>query len=73
MARRDWDCIQRERSAVKKWHTERNEESRQEYRREVTVEVAKANKGLRLDSKEGETELYRLARQRERWEGCAAG
>ncbi|KAF7666398.1 hypothetical protein LDENG_00012110 [Lucifuga dentata] len=60
---------------VKKWDTERTEESSQEYRemkRKVKVEVAKAKQRAyndlyaRLDSKEGETDLYRLARQRNR-------
>ena len=69
------ECIQRKRLAKKKWDTERTEESRQEYRemqRKVKVEVAKAKQGAyddlyaRLDSKEGEIDLYRLARQRDR-------
>ena len=76
------ECIQRKRLAKKKWDTDRTEESRQEYRelhRKVKVEVAKAKQGayddlyVRLDSKEGETDLYRLARQRQRWEGRGAG
>ncbi|XP_051793709.1 uncharacterized protein LOC127530597 [Acanthochromis polyacanthus] len=69
------EWIQRKRLAKKKWDTERTEESRQEYRemqRKVKVEVAKAKQGAyddlyaRLDSKEGETDLYRLTRQRDR-------
>ncbi|KAF7651214.1 hypothetical protein LDENG_00113870 [Lucifuga dentata] len=69
------ECIQRKRLAKKKWDTERTEESSQEYRemkRKVKVEVAKAKQRAyndlyaRLDSKEGETDLYRLARQRNR-------
>ncbi|XP_051800420.1 uncharacterized protein LOC127532561 [Acanthochromis polyacanthus] len=69
------EWIQRKRLAKKKWDTERTEGSRQEYRemqRKVKVEVAKAKQGAyhdlyaRLDSKEGETDLYRLARQRDR-------
>ena len=69
------ECIQKKRLAKKKWDTERTEESRQEYRemqRKVKVEVAKAKQGayddlyVRLDSKEGENDLYRLARQRDR-------
>ena len=69
------ECIQRKRLAKKKWDTERSEESRQEYRemqRKVKVEVAKAKQRAyedlyaRLDSKEGEVDLYRLARQRDR-------
>lgn len=69
------ECIQRKRLAKKKWDTERTEESRQEYRemkRKVKVVVAKAKQGAyddlyaRLDSKKGEIDLYRLARQRDR-------
>ncbi|XP_051806753.1 uncharacterized protein LOC127534762 [Acanthochromis polyacanthus] len=69
------EWIQRKRLAKEKWDTERTEESRQEYREmqhKVKVEVAKAKQGAyndlyaRLDSKEGETDLYRLARQRDR-------
>ncbi|KAK2922282.1 hypothetical protein Q8A73_001767 [Channa argus] len=66
--------IQRKRLA-KKWDTERTEESRQEYREiqhKVKVGVAKAKQRayedlyVRLDTKEGEVDLYRLARQRDR-------
>ncbi|KAK2902094.1 hypothetical protein Q8A73_011840 [Channa argus] len=69
------ECIQRKRLAKKKWDPERTEESRQEYReiqRKVKVEVAKAKQRAyedlyaRLDTKEGEVDLYRLARQRDR-------
>ncbi|KAK2910488.1 hypothetical protein Q8A73_008203 [Channa argus] len=69
------ECIQRKRLAKKKWDTERTEESRQEYReiqRKVKIEVAKAKQRAyedlyaRLGTKEGEVDLYRLARQRDR-------
>ena len=69
------ECIQGKRLAKKKWDTERTEESRQEYRemhRKVKVEVAKAKQRayedlyVRLDTKEGEVDLYRLVRQRDR-------
>ncbi|KAK2917518.1 hypothetical protein Q8A73_004265 [Channa argus] len=69
------ECIQRKRLAKKKWDTERTEESGQEYReiqRKVKIEVAKAKQRAyedlyaRLDTKEGEVDLYRLARQRDR-------
>ncbi|KAK2891510.1 hypothetical protein Q8A73_017175 [Channa argus] len=69
------ECIQRKRLAKKKWDTERTEESRQEYReiqRKVKIEVAKAKQRAyedlyaRLDTKEGEVDLYRLARQRDK-------
>lgn len=69
------ECIQRKRLAKKKWDTERTEESRQEYKemhRKAKVEVAKAKQGAyddlyaRLGSEQGETDLYRLARQRDR-------
>uniref|UniRef100_A0A3B3BTI6 ribonuclease H n=1 Tax=Oryzias melastigma TaxID=30732 RepID=A0A3B3BTI6_ORYME len=69
------ECIRSKRLAKKKWDTERTEESRQEYRemqRKVKVEVSKAKQRAyddlyaRLGSKEGETDLYRLARQRDR-------
>ncbi|KAE8288333.1 hypothetical protein D5F01_LYC12200 [Larimichthys crocea] len=69
------ECVRRKRLARKKWDTERTEESRQKYREmqhKVRVEVAKAKQGAyddlyaRLDSKEAVTDLYRLARQRDR-------
>ena len=69
------ECIQGKRLAKKKWDTERTEESRQEYREmrgKAKVEVARAKQRAymdlyaRLDSKEGETDLYRLARQRDK-------
>ncbi|KAE8281679.1 hypothetical protein D5F01_LYC20678 [Larimichthys crocea] len=69
------ECVRRKRLAKKKWDTERTDKSRQEYREmqhKVRVEVAKAKQGAyddlyaSLDSKEGETDLYRLARQRDR-------
>ncbi|GLD71957.1 uncharacterized protein AKAME5_002328100 [Lates japonicus] len=72
---RKQECIQRKRLAKKKWDTERTEESRQEYtemQHKVKVEVAKAKQKAyndlhaRLDSMEGKTDLYRLARQRAR-------
>ena len=67
--------VQRKRLAKKKWDTERIEESRQEYREmrhKVKVQVVKAKQRAyndlfaRLDGKNGEPDLYRLARQRER-------
>ena len=69
------ECIQRKRLARKKWDTERTDESRLEYKewkRKTKIEVAKAKQEAfdelytRLDSKEGESDLYRLARQRNR-------
>ncbi|RJG15641.1 hypothetical protein D4A39_16580, partial [Alcanivorax profundi] len=69
------ESIQRKRLARKKWDRERTEESRQEYRemqREAKIEVAKAKQKAyedmyaRLDSAEGERDVYRLARQRDR-------
>ena len=64
---RDW--------SKKNWDNQRNEENRQEYKdmcRKVKRVVAKA-KGKafdelyeKLDTKEGEKDLYRLARQRDR-------
>lgn len=69
------DSIKRKRLAKKKWDMERTEESRQNYqdlRHRVKREVAKAKQkaydGLytRLDTREGEKDLYRLARQRDR-------
>ncbi|KAE8278057.1 hypothetical protein D5F01_LYC23887 [Larimichthys crocea] len=74
------ECVRRKRLAKKKWDTKRTEESRQEYREmqhKVRVEVAKAKQGAyddlyaRLDSKEGETDLYRLARQIEMRRTCS--
>ncbi|KAK3522998.1 hypothetical protein QTP86_010502 [Hemibagrus guttatus] len=69
------DSIQRKRLAKKKWDMDRNEENRQEYKelqcrvkREVSKAKQKAYDELytRLDTREGEKDLYRLARQRDR-------
>ncbi|KAK3573176.1 hypothetical protein QTP86_014847, partial [Hemibagrus guttatus] len=69
------DSIQRKRLAKKKWDMDRTEENRQEYnesQRRVKREVSKAKKKAydelytRLDTREGEKDLYRLARQRDR-------
>ncbi|KAK3513819.1 hypothetical protein QTP70_028868 [Hemibagrus guttatus] len=69
------DSIQRKRLAKKKWDMDRSEENRQEYKelqRRVKREVSKAKQKAydelltRLDTREGEKDLYRLARQRDR-------
>ena len=69
------EVIQRKRLAKKKWDRERTEVSKQEYdemKRMTKREVAKAKQNAydelyeRLDSKEGEKEMYRLAKQRDR-------
>ncbi|KAK3556309.1 hypothetical protein QTP70_007129 [Hemibagrus guttatus] len=69
------DSIQRKRLAKKKWDMDRTEENRQEYKelqRRVKIEVSKAKQKAydelytRLDTREGEKDLYRLARQRDR-------
>ncbi|KAK3519926.1 hypothetical protein QTP70_007777 [Hemibagrus guttatus] len=69
------DSIQRKRLAKKKWDMDRTEENRQEYKelqRRVKGEVSKAKQKAydelytRLDTREGEKDLYRLARQRDR-------
>ncbi|KAK3543468.1 hypothetical protein QTP70_022062, partial [Hemibagrus guttatus] len=69
------DSIQRNRLAKKKWDMDRTEENRQEYKelqRIVKREVSKAKQKAydelytRLDTREGEKDLYRLARQRDR-------
>ncbi|KAK3553368.1 hypothetical protein QTP70_003534 [Hemibagrus guttatus] len=69
------DSIQRKRLAKKKWDMDRTEENRQEYKelqRRVKKEVSKAKQKAydelypRLDTREGEKDLYRLARQRDR-------
>ncbi|KAK3535643.1 hypothetical protein QTP70_018435 [Hemibagrus guttatus] len=69
------DSIQRKRLAKKKWDMDRTEENRQEYKelqhrvkREVFKGKQKAYDELytRLDTREGEKDLYRLARQRNR-------
>ncbi|KAK3537491.1 hypothetical protein QTP70_012118 [Hemibagrus guttatus] len=69
------DSIQRKRLAKKKWHMDRTEENRQEYKelqhrvkREVSKAKQKAYDELytRLDTREGQKDLYRLARQRDR-------
>ncbi|KAK3568688.1 hypothetical protein QTP86_013448 [Hemibagrus guttatus] len=68
------DSIQRKRLA-KKWDMDRTEENRQEYKelqRRVKREVSKAKQKAydelytRLDNREGEKDLYRLTRQRDR-------
>ncbi|KAK3513652.1 hypothetical protein QTP70_028811, partial [Hemibagrus guttatus] len=69
------DSIQRKRLARKKWDMDRTEENRQEYKElqhRVKREVSKAKQKVydefytRLDTREGEKDLYRLARQRDR-------
>ncbi|KAK3575645.1 hypothetical protein QTP86_031602, partial [Hemibagrus guttatus] len=69
------DSIQRKRLAKKKWDMDRTEENRQEYKelqRRVKKEVSKAKQKAydelytRLDTIEGQKDLYRLARQRDR-------
>ncbi|KAK3553997.1 hypothetical protein QTP70_019112 [Hemibagrus guttatus] len=69
------DSIQRKRLAKKKWDMDRTEENRQEYKElqcRVKTEVSKAKQKAydelytRLDTREGEKDLYRLARQRDR-------
>ncbi|KAK3543841.1 hypothetical protein QTP70_030074, partial [Hemibagrus guttatus] len=69
------DSIQRKRLAKKKWDMDRTEENRQEYKelqcrvkREVSKAKQKAYDELytRLDTREREKDLYRLARQRDR-------
>ncbi|KAK3560232.1 hypothetical protein QTP86_002181 [Hemibagrus guttatus] len=69
------DSIQRKRLAKKKWDMDRTEENRQEYKelqhrvkREVSKAKQKAYDELytRLDTREGQKDLYRLARQRDR-------
>ncbi|KAK3550918.1 hypothetical protein QTP70_008728 [Hemibagrus guttatus] len=68
------DSIQRKRLAKKKWDMDRTEENRQEYKelqrrvkREVSNAMQKAYDELytRLDIREGEKDLYRLAKQRD--------
>ncbi|KAK3545108.1 hypothetical protein QTP70_000787 [Hemibagrus guttatus] len=68
------DSIQRKRLAKKKWDMDRTEENRWEYKelqRRVKREVSKAKQKAydelytRLDTREGEKDLYRLARQRD--------
>ncbi|KAK3571265.1 hypothetical protein QTP86_005981 [Hemibagrus guttatus] len=69
------DSVQRKRLAKKKWDMDRTEENRQEYKelqRTVKREVSKVKQKAydelytRLDTREGEKDLYRLARQRDR-------
>ncbi|KAK3532187.1 hypothetical protein QTP86_009294 [Hemibagrus guttatus] len=69
------DSIQRKRLAKKKWDMDRTEENRQKYKelqRRVKREVSKAKQKAydelynRLDTREGEKDLFRLARQRDR-------
>ncbi|KAK3525580.1 hypothetical protein QTP70_000445 [Hemibagrus guttatus] len=66
--------IQRKRLAKKKWDMDRTEENRQEYKElqcRVKREVSKAKQNAydelytRLDTREGEKDLYRLARQKD--------
>ncbi|KAK3506239.1 hypothetical protein QTP70_017788 [Hemibagrus guttatus] len=69
------DSIQRKRLAKKKWDMDRTEENRQEYKelqcrvkREVSKAKQKAYDELytRLDTRDEQKDLYRLARQRDR-------
>ncbi|KAK3559897.1 hypothetical protein QTP86_026171 [Hemibagrus guttatus] len=69
------DSIQRKRLDKRKWDMDRTEENRQEYKelqrrekREVSKAKQKAYEELytRLDTREGDKDLYRLARQRDR-------
>ncbi|KAK3570432.1 hypothetical protein QTP86_019316 [Hemibagrus guttatus] len=69
------DSVQRKRLAKKKWDMDKTEENRQEYKelqcrvkREASKAKQKAYDELytRLDTREGEKDLYRLARQRDR-------
>ncbi|KAK3532193.1 hypothetical protein QTP86_009472 [Hemibagrus guttatus] len=69
------DSVQGKRLAKKKWDMDRTEENRQEYKelqcrvkREVSKAKQKAYDELytRLDTREGQKDLYRLARQRDR-------
>ncbi|KAK3531995.1 hypothetical protein QTP86_002262 [Hemibagrus guttatus] len=69
------DSVQRKRLSKKKWDMDRTEENRQEYKelqRRVKSEVSKAKQKAydelytRLDTREGQKDLYRLARQRDR-------
>ncbi|KAK3529595.1 hypothetical protein QTP70_032016, partial [Hemibagrus guttatus] len=69
------DSVQRKRLAKKKWDMDRTEENRQEYKelqcrvkREMSKAKQKAYDELytRLDTREGEKDLYRLAWQRDR-------
>ncbi|KAK3545483.1 hypothetical protein QTP70_007728 [Hemibagrus guttatus] len=69
------DSVQRKRLAKKKWDMDRTEENRQEYKelqRRVKREVSKAEQKAydelytRLDTRKGQKDLYRLARQRDR-------
>ncbi|KAK3518676.1 hypothetical protein QTP70_007169 [Hemibagrus guttatus] len=62
------DSIQRKRLAKKKWDMDRTEENRQEYKelqQRVKREVSKVLYTW-LDTREGQKDLYRLARQRDR-------
>ncbi|KAK3546595.1 hypothetical protein QTP70_030482, partial [Hemibagrus guttatus] len=69
------DSVQRKRLAKRKWDMDRTEENKQEYKelqhrvkREVSKAKQKAYDELytRLDTREREKDLYRLARQRDR-------
>ncbi|KAI5618310.1 hypothetical protein C0J50_22292 [Silurus asotus] len=69
------ESIREKRLAKQKWDRQSDEKSRQEYKemqQQVKRNVAKAKEKAyeelykRLDTKEGEKELYRLARQRDR-------
>ncbi|KAK3547746.1 hypothetical protein QTP86_028818, partial [Hemibagrus guttatus] len=72
---RQGESVQRKRLAKKKWDMDRTEENRQEYKelqRRVKREVSKAKQKAydelytRLDTRGGQKDLYRLARQRDR-------
>ncbi|KAI5630223.1 hypothetical protein C0J50_10298 [Silurus asotus] len=68
------ESIRRKRLAKQKWDRQSDEKSRQEYkemRQQVKKDVAKAKEKVyeelyeRMDTEEGEKDLYRLARQRD--------
>ena len=69
------ECIQQKKQAKKRWDREGNEESNREYKKRckqvkkvVALARAETYRGLyeSLESKEGEKEVYRIAKQRDR-------
>ncbi|KAI5085289.1 hypothetical protein C0J45_23172 [Silurus meridionalis] len=75
MGTREQESIRRKRLAKQKWDRQSDEKSRQEYkemRQQVKRDAAKVKEKAyeelyeRLDTKGGEKDLYRLARQRDR-------
>ena len=72
-AKKTWDKIKEKKEAKKAWDKIRNENTKKIYKKKSKAKAVAMAKGrayddlyARLETKEGEKELYRLARQRNR-------